>query len=53
MIGRYLPDRNIFKHTISRTPFVIFYRINTDGDEIVVLAIFYGSQDRSEFEIGD
>ena len=53
MIGRYLADRNIFKHTIARTPFVVFYRVDNDADQIIVIAIFYGSQDRREFDVDD
>jgi len=53
MAGRYRADRNIFKHTIARTPFVVFYRVDNDADEIIIIAIFYGSQDRGEFDVDD
>ena len=48
-IGKHLADRNVFKYVIAGTPFVLFYRIDSRADELTVVAIFYGSQNRREF----
>jgi plasmid stabilization system protein ParE len=49
MIGKYLADRNVFKYVITGTPFVAYYRIDAQAEELTVVAIFYGTQDRTEF----
>ncbi len=48
-IGKHLSDRNVFKYVIAGTPFVLFYRIDSRADDLSVVAIFHGSQDRREF----
>ena len=46
----YHPERDVFEHFIPNTPFIIFYRLNVEADEAIVLAIFHHSQDRSSFD---
>ena len=49
-LGRLLPSRDVHRHVIARTPFVAHYHLDIVADEITVLAIFHGAQDRTEFE---
>ena len=43
--AKYLPALNVFEVLIPRTPFILFYRQETE-DRIRVLAVFHQSQDR-------
>jgi len=48
--GKYLDDLGIYETWIAKTPFVIFYRVNTEIDAITVLALFHHAQDRTAFD---
>jgi plasmid stabilization system protein ParE len=48
--GRYLADRDLFEAGITKTPFVIFYRVDADARTLTVVGFFYRSQDRSVFD---
>jgi plasmid stabilization system protein ParE len=48
--GKYLDDRGIYETWIAKTPFVIFYRVNTETDTITVLALIHHAQDRTAFD---
>ena len=43
--AKYLPALSVFEVRIPRTPFILFYRQETE-DRIRVLALFHQSQDR-------
>lgn len=45
----YHPEYDVYETWIPRTPFVIFYRIDVQVDELVVLALFHYAQDRTQF----
>jgi hypothetical protein len=46
----YHAEQDVFEHFIPNTPFVVFYRLNPDADELTVLAIFHHAQDRNSLE---
>ena len=48
--GKHLDDRGIYETWIAKTPFIIFYRVNTETDSITVLALFHHAQDRAAFD---
>jgi plasmid stabilization system protein ParE len=48
--GKYLDDRGIYETWITRTPFVVFYRVDIEADTITVLALFHHAQDRAAFD---
>jgi len=48
--GKYLEDHGIYEIWIAKTPFVIFYRVNTETDTIAVLALVHHAQDRAAFD---
>lgn len=48
--GRYIGERGIYESWIPRTPYVVMYRLDADGDSLAVLALFHTSQDRSQFK---
>ena len=43
----------IYETWIAKTPFVIFYRVNTEAETITVLALFHHAQDRAALDPGD
>jgi len=45
----YRADKGVYERFIPRTPFVVFYRVNLDLDELTVVAIFHHAQDRDGF----
>ncbi len=47
-LGRYFPARDFYRLPVASTPFVLYYQIRSD--QLVVVAIRHGSQDRSAFE---
>jgi plasmid stabilization system protein ParE len=47
-IGRNFPQDNYYRYVVPRTPFVIYYQVK--AEDVVVVAIRHGAQDRSEFE---
>ncbi len=49
-LGRFLPARDVYRYVIAKTPFVAYYHVDFVADEITILAIFRGGQDRAEFE---
>ena len=49
-MGRYLPHRRTYRLPVTRTPFVIYYRVNARAGRVFIVAIRHGAQDRSEFE---
>jgi plasmid stabilization system protein ParE len=51
-IGRYMVQRKVYRYVIAGTPFVVYYHIDADVDELSVVAIRHGAQDRTEFEGG-
>lgn len=51
--GKYLEARDIYEIWISKTPFVIFYRVSPQADTVTVLALFHHAQDRSTFDPQD
>lgn len=48
--GRRIDQLGIYETWISRTPFVIFYRVDDVKQEITILALFHHAQDRASFE---
>jgi plasmid stabilization system protein ParE len=46
----YLPQVDAFEAWVPKTPFVVFFRVERDGDVLRVLAIFHAAQDRSQFD---
>ena len=48
--GRYLAGRDLSEASVSKTPFVIMYRVDTRTDTLTVVGFFYHSQDRSTFD---
>ena len=48
--GHFHDQLGIYEAWISRTPFVIFYRLDEVAQAITVLALFHHGQDRSSFE---
>jgi plasmid stabilization system protein ParE len=46
--GVFVPTRRCYRYNVASIPFVIYYQIR--DDQLVVLAIRHGVQDRSEFE---
>lgn len=48
--GKHIEERGIYETWIAKTPFVVFYRVNTEADTITVLALFHHAQDRAAFE---
>ena len=48
--GRYLENLDLYEAWIAKTPFVIFYRVDRDGDTIAVVALFHHAQDRTAFD---
>jgi len=48
--GKYLDDRQIYEVWIAKTPFVVFYRVNSENETITVLALFHHAQDRGAFD---
>jgi plasmid stabilization system protein ParE len=51
--GKYLEERGIYEAWIAKTPFVIFYRVDTQSDTITVLALLHHAQDRAAFDPAD
>jgi plasmid stabilization system protein ParE len=49
-LGRLLPERQVYRYVIPRTPFVAYYHVDAATDQITIVAFFYGAQDRAEFE---
>ncbi len=45
-IGAYHKDRHVHEAMIPRTPFVVFYRIDTTSDTLTVIALFHHAQNR-------
>jgi plasmid stabilization system protein ParE len=52
-IGTFLPEVGLYQTTISRTPFVVIYRIEEQDDIVRVLGFFHAAQDRTKFDPGD
>lgn len=48
--GRYLEDRGIYETWIAKTPFVVFYRVDTATETVIVLGLFHHAQDRAAFD---
>src|SRR4029078_1589255 len=46
--GNYVDERNVYEVWIARTPFVIFYRV--ESDTITVLALFHHAQNWAAFD---
>jgi toxin ParE1/3/4 len=42
-IGR---ARDTFEWAVPGLPYIVIYKVDSDADEIVVVAIFHGAQDR-------
>jgi plasmid stabilization system protein ParE len=49
-LGRLLPERQVYRYVIPRTPFVAHYHVDAVTDQITIVAFFHGAQDRTEFE---
>ena len=49
-LGRFMPERRVYRYVILRTPFVAYYHVGVGAHEITILAVFHGAQDRAEFE---
>ena len=47
--ARYDPELDIFETWVPRTPYVLLYRVDTQNDQLIVLALFHGAQDRSGY----
>jgi plasmid stabilization system protein ParE len=47
--GTYIEELGIYEAWISRTPFVVFYRVQPDAGVLTVLALFHHAQDRGTF----
>jgi plasmid stabilization system protein ParE len=43
------PDTKTFETWIPKTPFVVFYRLDEQKNDLIVVALFHHAQDRSEF----
>lgn len=48
--GKLVADRDLYETWIAKTPFIIFYRIDTENAVITVLALFHHAQDRASFD---
>lgn len=51
--GRYLEEIGVYETWIGKTPFVVFYRVDTAADNVTVLALFHHAQDRAAFHPED
>ena len=51
--GKSVPDLDFYEVWIARTPFVIFYRVDTATSTITVLALFHHAQNRAAFDPQD
>jgi plasmid stabilization system protein ParE len=49
-LGYSLGARDLYRYAIPTTPFVAYYKVDSAAQTITILALFYGAQDRSEFE---
>jgi plasmid stabilization system protein ParE len=49
-LGRLMHERRVYRYVVPRTPFVAYYHVDDIIGQITIVAIFYGAQDRSEFE---
>lgn len=48
--GKHIPELSIYQAWITRTPFVVFYRVDVASETITVLALFHHAQDRAAFD---
>ena len=48
--GKKLPNGELYECWISRTPFVVIYRVDDESETITVLALFHHAQERTAFE---
>ena len=48
--GTFIAEPKLYEWYITRTPFIIIYRVETDADIVRVLGFFHHAQDRSGFD---
>jgi len=48
--GTFDPERSLYEWYITRTPFIVVYRIEADAGIVRVLGFFHYAQDRSDFD---
>jgi plasmid stabilization system protein ParE len=48
--GNFNPETKTFETWIPKTPFVVFYRLDQQKNDLIVVALFHHAQDRSKFE---
>jgi hypothetical protein len=51
--GSFISERQLYEWYITRTPFIVVYRIEDDAEIVRVLGFFHHAQDRSDFDPGD
>ncbi len=48
--ARYVPEIDAYESWVSKTPFIVFFRLDGTADTLTVLAIFHHAQDRAAFD---
>ena len=48
--GYHIAEHDIYESWIPDTPYVVIYRVDKSKRQLVVLALFHSSQDRSRFK---
>lgn len=48
--GTFIPERSLYEWYITRTPFIVVYRIEPEVEIVRVLGFFHHAQDRADFD---